>query len=81
MELRTESLKDFTLYQSKALTARAQDELDPVYETGEQTDLAERIRVCCVAGKTPYPAQQEVINAIIKGFTTKRAMGIIAEMG
>lgn len=81
MELRTESLKNFTLYQSKALTARAQDELDPVYETGEHTDLAERIRACCVAGKTPYPAQQEVINAIIKGFTTKRAMGIIAEMG
>lgn len=82
MLIRTESLKEVIVSQSKTMAERVQVLSAPVFIPDEQSAIACRVRETCKdKGKTPYLAQQEAICALVKGFLRKRALGLIAEMG
>lgn len=82
MQIISESLKNLILTQTKPMADRLEEANDPLFKPGEQSDLARTVRSMCQGhGKKTYKAQLEVICAIVKGFLTKRALGIIGEMG
>ncbi len=81
MQILPSSLKEFILAQSKKLAETVQKVLAPDYVPGEQNELTQKIKARLNSAKKPYPAQQEAICALLKGFKKKRAMGLIAEMG
>lgn len=76
------SLKDFVIGASAQLTNKVSTVLAPQYTPSEQTPFTLKTRHSFFQSqKTPYMAQQDAICALVKGYTTKRCMGLVAEMG
>lgn len=83
--MRTEerSLKNFILAATDQLTAKVERVLAPIYTPGETDALTMRVKshIASVSKKKPYAAQLDAVCALMKGFRSKRCLGLVAEMG
>ena len=58
--------------------------LAPAYDPKEKSPFIKKIEMSCQGlGKTPFPAQQDIINALVNGYHSqrKKALFLTAEMG
>jgi len=80
----TKSLAEFILSAKEQFTDKINEILSPLYSPGKTNDAVADVFVqaCQGLGKTPYPAQQDVINALALGLAQgKKALALVAEMG
>jgi len=80
-----ESLAEFIKENKTFLAKKVKKVLDPAYDPQQKHHpFYKRIEsVCQSFKKNPFPAQQDIINALVNGYNrlNKRALFLIAEMG
>ena len=82
--METRSLANFIKGAKEQLTKRVKNMLAPAYDPKEKSPFIKKIKMSCQGlGKTPFPAQQDIINALVNGYHSqrKKALFLTAEMG
>lgn len=85
METEKRSLAGFIKGSSSLLGKKIKAMLDPMYDPSALDSFDQKtVRGCQQGfGKTPYPAQQDAINALLRGYIKqkKHSLALVAEMG